>query len=148
MMSTTGVITRSRAKVQQRNNNASDNIANSNDPRLDNGASTSSNQGSTTTDVFEKPKLKSSRGRPKADSVQVQPKKAKISSIIDDQSTKTSQKDAKDPDEEEGEVCPVCFDKPLHPLTLECGHVYCFLCAKGLAESNLMSGGSCCLCRR
>jgi len=80
---------------------------------------------------------------PKDDSDKNQPKVGKFS-ILDDNS-KTKQKDTKDPDEE---VCPVCFDKPLHPLTLQCGHIYCFLCAKGLAESNLMSGGSCCLCRK
>ena len=79
------------------------------------------------------------------DSDKNQPKVGKFS-ILDDNS-KTKQKDTKDPDEDE-EVCPVCFDKPLHPLTLQCGHIYCFLCAKGLAESNLMSGGSCCLCRK
>lgn len=28
--------------------------------------------------------------------------------------------------------CPVCLDKPLYPAALECGHKYCFLCAKGL----------------
>ena len=79
------------------------------------------------------------------DSDKNQPKVGKFS--IPDDNSKTKQKDTKDPDEEE-EVCPVCFDKPLHPLTLQCGHIYCFLCAKGLAESNLMSGGSCCLCRK
>ena len=79
------------------------------------------------------------------DSDKNQPKVGKFS--IPDDNSKTKQKDTKDPDEDE-EVCPVCFDKPLHPLTLQCGHIYCFLCAKGLAESNLMSGGSCCLCRK
>ena len=171
--SSAGVTTRSKtSKVQvsqQGNNNALD-TTNSNNPTIDDlnsndsGASTSSNcQGSTTPDVFVKPKLKR-RGRPKKisqnpkdnDSVQIQPKKGKFS-VVDDKSKANKQKnDAKDPDlagslqnpEEEEEVCPVCFDKPLHPLTLQCGHIYCFLCAKGLAESNLMSGGSCCLCRR
>ena len=45
--------------------------------------------------------------------------------------------------------CPVCFENPLHPVTLPCGHTYCFLCGKGLIESNVMSmsSGSCSLCR-
>ena len=34
--------------------------------------------------------------------------------------------------EETEDSCPICYDKPLHPVTLPCGHVYCFLCGKGL----------------
>lgn len=44
--------------------------------------------------------------------------------------------------------CPVCYDDPLHPIKLPCGHVYCFLCAKGLSESTLSGGGACSMCRR
>ena len=29
-----------------------------------------------------------------------------------------------------GDECSVCLDPPLHPVTLPCGHVFCFLCAK------------------
>ena len=29
-----------------------------------------------------------------------------------------------------GEECPVCLDPPVHPVTLPCGHRFCFLCAK------------------
>ena len=29
-----------------------------------------------------------------------------------------------------GEECCVCLDPPLHPVTLPCGHTFCFLCAK------------------
>lgn len=48
-----------------------------------------------------------------------------------------------------GDPCPVCFDKPLYPLKLPCDHIYCFLCAKGLCESNLSGGGGLCgMCRR
>jgi len=46
--------------------------------------------------------------------------------------------------------CPVCFDAPLYPLKLPCDHTYCFLCAKGLIESNSTGGGGgiCAMCRR
>jgi len=45
--------------------------------------------------------------------------------------------------------CPVCFDTPLYPLRLPCDHAYCFLCAKGLIESNSFGGGGiCAMCRR
>ena len=30
--------------------------------------------------------------------------------------------------------CPVCVENPMHRTELECGHVYCFLCVKGLVE--------------
>ena len=29
-----------------------------------------------------------------------------------------------------GDECSVCLEPPLHPVTLPCGHVFCFLCAK------------------
>ena len=29
-----------------------------------------------------------------------------------------------------GDECSVCLDPPLHPVTLPCGHVFCYLCAK------------------
>ena len=39
----------------------------------------------------------------------------------------------------------MCLDPPVHEIELECGHTYCFLCAKGLAESG---NPKCSLCRR
>ena len=30
----------------------------------------------------------------------------------------------------DGDECSVCLDPPLHPVTLPCGHVNCFTCAK------------------
>jgi len=45
--------------------------------------------------------------------------------------------------ERTGEECSVCLDPPVHPVSLPCSHVFCFLCAKGLVRG----GGSCSLCR-
>ena len=45
----------------------------------------------------------------------------------------------------EADVCSVCLDKPVHPVALECNHVFCFLCAKGLVEG---ADSQCSLCRR
>ena len=65
-----------------------------------------------------------------------------------------------------GEECPVCLDPPLHPVTLPCGHIFCFLCAKASLNTShdvliwiyIFSvqgltrqggdGGQCSLCRR
>ena len=41
--------------------------------------------------------------------------------------------------------CSVCLELPVHPVSLPCSHTYCFLCAKGLAESG---NPKCSLCRR
>ena len=39
-----------------------------------------------------------------------------------------------------GEECSVCLDPPVHPVTLPCGHVFCFLCAKvDLSQSQSQS---------
>jgi len=46
-----------------------------------------------------------------------------------------------------GEECSVCLDLPVHPVTLPCGHVFCFLCVKGLSRQS-SSQRSCSLCRR
>ena len=36
-----------------------------------------------------------------------------------------------------GEECSVCLDPPVHPVTLPCGHVFCYLCAKVHTETLL-----------
>jgi len=42
--------------------------------------------------------------------------------------------------------CAVCLDQPVHPVTLPCSHIFCYLCAKGLTRQagNL---ATCSLCR-
>ena len=35
-----------------------------------------------------------------------------------------------------GDECPVCLDPPLHPVTLPCGHIFCFLCAKASLNTS------------
>merc|ERR1719232_424174 len=45
-----------------------------------------------------------------------------------------------------GDECSVCLDPPLHPVTLPCGHVNCFTCAKGLTRQG--GGAACSLCRQ
>ena len=65
-----------------------------------------------------------------------------------------------------GDECPVCLDPPLHPVTLPCGHIFCFLCAKASLNTSHDAdldviivcvqgltrqggdGGQCSLCRR
>ena len=48
-------------------------------------------------------------------------------------------------EEETEDSCPICYEKPLHPVTLpNCRHVYCFLCGKGLVESG---ASQCAMCR-
>merc|ERR1719244_2408561 len=42
--------------------------------------------------------------------------------------------------------CPVCLDPPVHPVSLPCGHKFCFLCAKGLVSAT--DSGSCSMCRQ
>ena len=43
------------------------------------------------------------------------------------------------------DVCAVCLDDPVHPVTLPCTHVFCFLCCKGLTEGG---NNECSLCRQ
>ena len=43
------------------------------------------------------------------------------------------------------DVCAVCLDDPLHPVTLPCTHIFCFLCCKGLVEGG---NNECSLCRQ
>jgi len=49
---------------------------------------------------------------------------------------------------EDEDVCPICLDPPVLPVRLECAHVFCFTCAKGLTRENPEDGPGCCsLCR-
>jgi len=43
--------------------------------------------------------------------------------------------------------CAVCLDQPLHPVTLPCSHIFCYLCAKGLTR-QAGSLPTCSLCRK
>jgi len=49
--------------------------------------------------------------------------------------------------ERTGDECSVCLDPPVHPVSLPCGHIFCYLCAKGLGSGH---GASklCSNCRR
>ncbi|XP_055689762.1 E3 ubiquitin-protein ligase rnf146-like isoform X2 [Lutzomyia longipalpis] len=40
--------------------------------------------------------------------------------------------------------CPICLQSCIHPTRLPCGHIFCFLCVKGVASKNRR----CALCRR
>nr|XP_027203835.1 E3 ubiquitin-protein ligase rnf146-like [Dermatophagoides pteronyssinus] len=42
------------------------------------------------------------------------------------------------------EPCPVCRNKPSHPIKLPCNHIFCFLCAKG----SILHNQKCPLCRQ
>ncbi|CAK9301285.1 unnamed protein product [Gordionus sp. m RMFG-2023] len=39
--------------------------------------------------------------------------------------------------------CPICLQSCNHPIILECGHIFCFLCAKGFC----LISKKCALCR-
>ena len=32
----------------------------------------------------------------------------------------------------------VCLDPPVHPVSLPCGHIFCYLCAKVLPKKNMV----------
>jgi len=49
--------------------------------------------------------------------------------------------------ERTGDECSVCLDPPVHPVSLPCGHIFCYLCAKGLGV-GLGVARLCSLCRR
>lgn len=40
--------------------------------------------------------------------------------------------------------CPVCLQTCMHPARLPCGHVFCFLCLKGIAQQSKR----CAMCRQ
>ena len=86
-----------------------------------------------------------------AESSQSQPrnlrsrKKKEDLEVIDEVEAKKPKLEESGKEKEETEdSCPICYDKPLHPVTLPCGHVYCFLCGKGLVESGT---SQCAMCR-
>ncbi|XP_055598766.1 E3 ubiquitin-protein ligase RNF146-A-like [Uranotaenia lowii] len=58
------------------------------------------------------------------------------------QADQTSQKPS-DPEMVKME-CPVCLQTCIHPARLPCGHVFCFLCVKGVAFKSRR----CAMCRR
>ena len=61
-------------------------------------------------------------------------------------SKKSQRKRPKKDDDGEPDMCPICLDPPVHPVKLACKHVFCFLCAKGLVESD--GNAQCSLCRK
>lgn len=104
---------------------------------------------------------KRKRGRPskKSEEQSVAPVKRKVGrpkkapSTSDNQANKDSTQEKHDSDStvemnnDSNDVCPVCLEVPSLPVPLQCRHVYCFICAKGLAESDVLNGGSCAICR-
>ena len=34
--------------------------------------------------------------------------------------------------------CSICYERLLHPLTLPCGHYFCYLCLKGLSFKTVV----------
>ena len=40
--------------------------------------------------------------------------------------------------------CPVCLQTCLQPISLPCSHIFCFICAKGIASHSK----KCALCRK
>lgn len=44
----------------------------------------------------------------------------------------------------DGLECAVCLQTCVHPAQLPCGHIFCFLCIKGIANQS----GKCAMCRQ
>ena len=42
------------------------------------------------------------------------------------------------------DLCSICYEKMRYPVTLTCGHKYCFICIKSVKETT----GCCPLCRQ
>lgn len=52
---------------------------------------------------------------------------------------------SKQPSLDFGQVeCPVCLQPSIHPVKLHCGHIFCFLCVKGVA----IQSKRCPMCRQ
>ena len=119
-------------------------------PSASSQPSTSDNSTDISIPTVVPPKKK--RGKPRKRKMDFD---ANVQLIIDD--TKKSKDTDEDKDSTATEVkslqqddtCPICFDQPLHPFRLPCSHLYCFLCAKGLAESNSLGDSpKCSMCRQ
>lgn len=44
--------------------------------------------------------------------------------------------------------CSICLDPPVHPIKLPCGHIFCYLCAKGLVNAISGMASTCSMCRQ
>ncbi|XP_018013302.1 mucin-12 isoform X2 [Hyalella azteca] len=53
-------------------------------------------------------------------------------------------KSGSDSGDEGGDECPVCLGPVTLPIALECGHVFCMVCVKGIANTTK----NCAICRR
>ncbi|KAH8258674.1 hypothetical protein KR038_003675 [Drosophila bunnanda] len=66
-------------------------------------------------------------------------------SINVEAATNTSGEDSSLPSAAAGALeCPICLQTCIHPARLPCGHIFCFLCVKGVAYKNRR----CAMCRR
>ncbi|KAH8240221.1 hypothetical protein KR032_012337 [Drosophila birchii] len=66
-------------------------------------------------------------------------------SINVEAATTTSGEDSSLPSAAAGALeCPICLQTCIHPARLPCGHIFCFLCVKGVAYKNRR----CAMCRR
>ncbi|XP_069982847.1 uncharacterized protein [Penaeus vannamei] len=54
------------------------------------------------------------------------------------------EKDQENSSDEEGSECPICLGPVTLPLVLECGHTFCMVCVKGIANTTK----NCAICRR
>merc|ERR1719192_2176055 len=45
-------------------------------------------------------------------------------------------------EERTGDECSICLDPPVHPVSLPCGHIFCYLCAKDLESAEVLSKAS------
>ena len=91
---------------------------------------------------------KDTKGVKKAPKKRGRPKKVIAETVTKAEANIENSESIESKSNEQDDPCPVCFEQPLHPVKLPCGHTYCFLCAKGLCESNIMSNaGTCSLCR-